>query len=166
MNAAETRASSAIADWTPLAVVSRSFTTAEIETFISEVSTTRTNIAIARRIASVWSPLDSADVAGTAVVLTGRVSWPWGGRASSSLDDRVARVRVGSLRREERSPDAERLGNRPCLEGAACRIVRGSPVGRLRDRAETPLAEVRIEAVEDAVERDADRARRVDVRPD
>ena len=47
MNAAETRASSAMADWTPLAVVSRSSTTAEIETFISDVSTTRTNIAIA-----------------------------------------------------------------------------------------------------------------------
>ena len=47
MNAAETRASSAMADWTPLAVVSRSSTTADIETFISDVSTTRTNIAIA-----------------------------------------------------------------------------------------------------------------------
>jgi hypothetical protein len=52
MNAAETSASSAIADWTPLTVVSRSRTTAEIETFISDVSTTRTNIAIASRIAS------------------------------------------------------------------------------------------------------------------
>ncbi len=48
MNAAETRASSAIADWTLLTVVSRSSTTAEIETFISDVSTTSTNIAIAR----------------------------------------------------------------------------------------------------------------------
>ena len=47
MNAAETSASSAIADWTPLTVVSRSWTTAEIDTFISEVSTTSTNIAIA-----------------------------------------------------------------------------------------------------------------------
>ena len=49
MNAAETRASRAIADWTPLTVVSRSCTTAEIETFISEVSTTSTNMAIASR---------------------------------------------------------------------------------------------------------------------
>src|SRR5436190_10761527 len=48
MNAAETSASSAIADWTPLTVVPRSLTTAEIETFISDVSTTRTNIASAR----------------------------------------------------------------------------------------------------------------------
>ena len=52
MNAAETSASSAIADWTPLTVVPRSSTTAEIETFISDVSTTSTNIAIASRTAS------------------------------------------------------------------------------------------------------------------
>ena len=48
MNAAETSASSAIADWTPLTVVSRSLTTAEIETFMIDVSTTSTNIAAAR----------------------------------------------------------------------------------------------------------------------
>ena len=47
MNAAETSASSAMADCTPLAVVSRSVMTAEIDTFISDVSTTRTNIAAA-----------------------------------------------------------------------------------------------------------------------
>src|SRR3954465_12871446 len=47
MNAADTSASSAIADCTPLTVVSRSSTTEEIDTFISDVSTTRTNIAIA-----------------------------------------------------------------------------------------------------------------------
>src|SRR3954471_20085535 len=52
MNAAETSASSAIADCTPLTVVSRSRTTDEIETFMSDVSTTRTNIAIQSRIAS------------------------------------------------------------------------------------------------------------------
>src|SRR6476646_7813005 len=56
MKAAETRASSAIADWTPLTVVCRSCTTYEIDTFISDVSTTRTNIAIARRIARRESP--------------------------------------------------------------------------------------------------------------
>ncbi len=60
MNAAETSASSAIADWTPLAVVSRSCTTAEIDTFMSDVSTTSTNIAMARRIATRWSPDDSS----------------------------------------------------------------------------------------------------------
>ena len=45
MKAAETSASSAIADWTPLTVVSRSSTTAEIDTFISDVSTTSTKLA-------------------------------------------------------------------------------------------------------------------------
>src|SRR6478736_5840575 len=60
MNAAETSASSAIADCTPLAVVCRSCTTAEIETFISDVSTTSTNIAIASRIATRLSPCDSS----------------------------------------------------------------------------------------------------------
>jgi hypothetical protein len=54
MNAAETSASSAMADWTPLTVVPISRTTAEIDTFISEVSTTSTNIAIASRMASRW----------------------------------------------------------------------------------------------------------------
>ena len=56
MNAAETRASSAMADWTPLAVVSRSLMTAEIDTFISDVSTTRTNIAMASRTIRRRSP--------------------------------------------------------------------------------------------------------------
>src|SRR4051794_1479625 len=52
MKAAETSASSAIADCTPLTVVSRSSTTAEIETFMSDVSTTRTNIAAASSTAN------------------------------------------------------------------------------------------------------------------
>jgi hypothetical protein len=52
MKAAETRASSAIADWTPLTVVWRSRTTDEIDTFMIEVSTTSTNIAIANKTAS------------------------------------------------------------------------------------------------------------------
>src|SRR4051812_14547084 len=56
MKAADTSASSAIADCTPLAVVSRSSITAEIDTFISEVSTTRTNMAMARRIESFRLP--------------------------------------------------------------------------------------------------------------
>ena len=53
MNAADTNASSAIADWTPLTVVPRSRTTAEIDTFISEVSTTSTNIAAANSRPSI-----------------------------------------------------------------------------------------------------------------
>jgi hypothetical protein len=68
MKAAETSASIAIADWTPLTVVSRSCTTAEIETFISEVSTTSTNIAIARSSASRGLPVSSAGVPAPASV--------------------------------------------------------------------------------------------------
>ena len=50
MNAADTSASIATADWTPLTVVSRSWTTAEIDTFMNDVSITNTNIAAARRM--------------------------------------------------------------------------------------------------------------------
>ena len=63
MKAAETRASRATADWTPLTVVSRSSTTAEIETFMNDVSMTKTNIAIARRMPSRDAPApDSGDI--------------------------------------------------------------------------------------------------------
>jgi hypothetical protein len=54
MKAADTSASSAMADCTPLTVVSRSLTTAEIDTFITEVSTTRTNMAAASSKDSRW----------------------------------------------------------------------------------------------------------------
>ncbi len=47
MNAADTSASRAIADCTLLTVASRLSATAEMETFMIVVSTTRTNIAIA-----------------------------------------------------------------------------------------------------------------------
>src|SRR5262245_15030831 len=66
MNAADTSASSAIADWTPMTAVGRSSTTAEIDTFITDVSTTRTNIAIASRTASLRLPVD-----GSAALLSG-----------------------------------------------------------------------------------------------
>src|SRR5918994_4149357 len=49
MKAADTSASRAIADCTPLTVVCKSLTTDEIETFIKEVSMTSTNIAAAKR---------------------------------------------------------------------------------------------------------------------
>ena len=52
MKAADTSASIATADWTPLTVVSRSRTTAEIDTFMNDVSMTNTNIAAASRMAS------------------------------------------------------------------------------------------------------------------
>ncbi len=61
MNAADTSASSAIADWTPLTVVPRSVTTAEMDTFINDVSTTSTNIAAAKRSASRWLKATAAD---------------------------------------------------------------------------------------------------------
>ncbi len=85
MNAAETRASSAIADWTPLTVVSRSCTTAEIETFISDVSTTSTNIAIARRTASRRLPAGSAGMAVLAACASLMRDRPWISRSGVPL---------------------------------------------------------------------------------
>jgi hypothetical protein len=79
MNAAETSASSAIADWTPLTVVSRSRTTAEIDTFMNEVSTTSTNIAIASRIASLGFPASS----GTAGLTASAIRRFYGGRRTT-----------------------------------------------------------------------------------
>ena len=70
MNAAETSASSAIADCTPLAVVSRSCATAEIDTFISDVSTTSTNIAIANSNASSVLPVASSGTLTAGSVVT------------------------------------------------------------------------------------------------
>src|SRR3954463_5528928 len=58
MNAADTSASIATADWTPLTVVSRSWTTAEIDTFMNDVSITNTNMAAARRIPCRGTPLE------------------------------------------------------------------------------------------------------------
>src|SRR4051812_42977850 len=66
MNAADTSASRAIADCTPLTVVSRSSTTEAIETFINDVSTTSTNIAIASRMPRRRSPPTAASVMGVA----------------------------------------------------------------------------------------------------
>ena len=92
MNAADTSASSAIADWTPLAVVLRSLTTAEIDTFISDVSTTRTNIAAesssARR---ELKPPSAASCSGDRRVRrhahlslgAGLVTWPAGRRLAA-----------------------------------------------------------------------------------
>src|SRR4029078_12316463 len=71
MNAADTSASSAIADWTPLTVASRSLTTDEIDTFISDVSTTRNKIAIDSRIGS---RLLRASVGGEVVLVSAMVA--------------------------------------------------------------------------------------------
>jgi hypothetical protein len=62
MNAAETSASSAIAACTLLTVVLRSCTTDEIDTFMSDVSNTSTNIAIASRSARRRSNVASSTV--------------------------------------------------------------------------------------------------------
>src|SRR6478609_7842810 len=75
MKAAETSASSAIADCTPLTVVSRSRTTAAIDTFISEVSTTSTNIAIASSSPRRRSPDGPADSAGFGPLTLGPAGW-------------------------------------------------------------------------------------------
>ena len=71
MNAAETSASRAIADCTPLTVVSRSATTAEIETFISEVSKTRTNIAAASNSPSRETDASAPPTSVRAATVTG-----------------------------------------------------------------------------------------------
>src|SRR6478609_1211861 len=63
MNEADTSASIATADWTPLTVVSRSSTTAEIETFMNDVSITKTNIAAARKIPIIRLPPPAASAA-------------------------------------------------------------------------------------------------------
>ena len=73
MNAAETSASNAMADWTPLTVVSRSSTTAEIETFISDVSTTSTNIAAANKTANRGLAVPSA---GTPALVSAAIGHP------------------------------------------------------------------------------------------
>ena len=72
MNAADTSASSAIADWTLVTVVSRSSTTAEMDTFISDVSTTRMNMAIASRMASRLFSGGSVGVGSACSVIAGR----------------------------------------------------------------------------------------------
>ena len=61
MNAADTSASRAIADWIALTVVPRSLTTAEIDTFMIDVSTTSTNIAMANRTGSRRSPVPGSE---------------------------------------------------------------------------------------------------------
>src|SRR6188474_1280106 len=100
MNAADTSASSAIADWTPLTVASRSLTTDEIDTFISDVSTTSTNIAIDSRIGS---RLLRASVGGEVVLVSAIVviitRWSDAYERSSGVRSRVdTRIRISSRR--------------------------------------------------------------------
>jgi hypothetical protein len=123
MNAADTSASSAIADWTPLTVVCRSCTTAEIETFISDVSTTSTNIAIANRIASRRSPELPSD----APVLPARSGTPVlapsvsGDTPASRLCDRLRGWAPGDHRFSIRSLVCSDLLTRPRIARSAGR---------------------------------------------
>src|SRR6185295_5011813 len=81
MNAAETRASRAIADCTPLTVNPSSFTIAEIDTVMIDVSTTRTNIAIARRIGRrELLPVSSQDSSGATVCTASVIGFSLGHR--------------------------------------------------------------------------------------
>jgi hypothetical protein len=98
MNAADTRASSAIALCTPLTVVSRSSTTFAIDTFINDVSTTSTNIAIAsstarRRLPGghPCSPLapDAASSGTSSVEDSTRPSVSFGDRTGKGADMRL-----------------------------------------------------------------------------
>src|SRR4051812_28230508 len=87
MNAADTNASSAIAPWTLETVVPRSSTTLEIDTFISDVSTTRTNIAMASNRARRRLPASG--------VASGMTGHPPAGHQLPQLggdDDRQARA--------------------------------------------------------------------------
>src|SRR5262245_53587282 len=107
MNAAETSASRAIVDWTPLAVVSRSLTTDEIETFMSDVSTTSTNIAIASRIARRVFPALSSGTAAAALSLMGDL-YRRRRRRPSCLRDETDSVLGGEeLERDEDEAEAE-----------------------------------------------------------
>src|SRR3954451_3343121 len=87
MNDADTSASSAIADWTPDTVVPRSWTTAEIDTFISEVSTTSTNIAAA---SSTWRRRSRLASACEGSVMAARFSSPRAGERSPRSGDDAA----------------------------------------------------------------------------
>src|SRR4051794_38359076 len=97
MKAAETSASSAIADCTPLAVVWRSSMTAEMDTFINDVSTTRTNIAIDSRIISRRLPWTGASA------VTPRRFAPTGAAASPCVDE----FEAGQCRAKTRLPAAQ-----------------------------------------------------------
>src|SRR3954453_21561060 len=94
MNAADTRASSAMAPCTLLTVVSRSSTTFAIDTFISDVSTTSTNIAIARSTARRCPPAPQSVFSAPfrAVRADG---WRASPRAGSSASVTAVSVRVG-----------------------------------------------------------------------
>src|SRR5947209_18833772 len=94
MNAAETSASNAMADCTLLTVVWRSSTTAAIDTFISEVSTTRTNIAIDSSTASRRFNAGAGAVGAGCSVIPGSIPGP---RAGPTLEVGTTPVDAASV---------------------------------------------------------------------
>src|SRR3954465_7024698 len=136
MKAAETSASSAIAPCTPLTVVPRSSTTAEIETFISDVSTTRTNIAIARSSAS--RPLNgTVRVASASMAQPSTTGSPCGPPAG---DETLTRHGAGGRRGGQDAADrADAAGGHraePRLRGHG---APGRDAGALTERHDTGL---------------------------
>src|SRR4051794_25667087 len=111
MNAADTSASSAIAPCTSLTVVSRSSTTLEIDTFISDVSTTSTNMAIASRTARRLLP-EAAAGSGMAGLAATRHELPHlrrddHGRSGADADQPLV---AGHLDRVEDALEEAQLG--------------------------------------------------------
>ena len=113
MKAAETRASRAMADCTPLAVVSRSSITAEMDTFMSDVSTTSTNMAIANRI---WRRRPPSGVPSSGAEAAG-FGWVFMRNPESPTDSagvgKGRGRRTGGMRCPATPP---RLTMRPCQE--------------------------------------------------
>ena len=142
MNAAETSASSAMADWTLLTDVSRSPATAVIDTFMIEVSTTRTNIAIASRSGSrllaapFSSPLELAPS-----LIRDPHSRQRGSRALARSSSRLRSLRAFPQGRHE--PNAETAGRSGSVrrkgQASACFTLgpcRDAQTSRTRDLRE------------------------------
>src|SRR3954454_7735948 len=134
MNAAETSDSRAMADCTPLAVVSRSSMTAEIDTFISDVSTTRTNMAMASSTIRRRLPPTSAPAAAAASdVMAGRT----GGRPAVRVVVRAHSETWPSLhggRTASRTGVGERLVRRGRDAGHQDRVGNAHEFGQMAGR--------------------------------
>src|SRR4051794_39354877 len=163
MNAAETSASSAIADWTPLTVVSRSRTTDEIDTFISDVSTTSTNIAIESSTASRWvlAPSSGAFVPADSLIPGPRSDGCGPPRVRrTALRGQCLRLERLELLRRDRTAVEELLGlgdlgRRATVAGGLPHVVveLGSLSARLLEAALRHLAALRDQVDEDAEKR-------------
>src|SRR3954447_7893929 len=120
MNAADTSASSAIVDWTLLAVVPRSCTTAEMDTFMKDVSTTRMNIAAESNSVSVRPLAAGATRAGVGRAVSAAPAMPAhltaSGCGGHHADRTTAAAAAAILPRHARSTDP-----RGCADPAAAR---------------------------------------------